>query len=251
MALTVCVEGSPGECEHEHYCTVRGPLAEDQPRDFQRPPGGHPGRPDGSGGVGAAPPGPARQRPAAGPTATPAGSREPERTREGDDDHDRYPDHRTARDPRVQVRFHHRHRAGHLRARAFRRDGAPDLGAQGGARVAARVAPQGVPPLAHDEGADLGERALSADRLSVDRLLRGAEVDEERAEVARRRRPGAPQDLREARHPAPRARRARRRRGRRGLRFGLGRDDLQGRSSTRWESSSAASRRRCASIRSW
>jgi FeS assembly SUF system regulator len=25
VALTVCVEGSPGECEHEHYCTVRGP----------------------------------------------------------------------------------------------------------------------------------------------------------------------------------------------------------------------------------
>jgi FeS assembly SUF system regulator len=25
VALTVCIEGSPGECEHEHYCTVRGP----------------------------------------------------------------------------------------------------------------------------------------------------------------------------------------------------------------------------------
>ena len=25
VALTVCVEGSPGECDREHFCTVRGP----------------------------------------------------------------------------------------------------------------------------------------------------------------------------------------------------------------------------------
>ena len=25
VALTVCIEGSPGECEREHFCTVRGP----------------------------------------------------------------------------------------------------------------------------------------------------------------------------------------------------------------------------------
>jgi len=25
VALTVCIEGSPGECVREHYCTVRGP----------------------------------------------------------------------------------------------------------------------------------------------------------------------------------------------------------------------------------
>lgn len=25
VALTVCIEGSPGECEREHYCTTRGP----------------------------------------------------------------------------------------------------------------------------------------------------------------------------------------------------------------------------------
>jgi FeS assembly SUF system regulator len=24
VALTVCIEGSPGECVHEHYCSVRG-----------------------------------------------------------------------------------------------------------------------------------------------------------------------------------------------------------------------------------
>ena len=25
MALTVCIEGSPGECDREPFCTVRGP----------------------------------------------------------------------------------------------------------------------------------------------------------------------------------------------------------------------------------
>lgn len=25
VALTVCIEGSPGECDREHFCTVRGP----------------------------------------------------------------------------------------------------------------------------------------------------------------------------------------------------------------------------------
>src|SRR6187549_781694 len=24
VALTVCIEGSPGECDREHFCTVRG-----------------------------------------------------------------------------------------------------------------------------------------------------------------------------------------------------------------------------------
>ncbi len=27
VALTVCIEGSPGECVHEHYCSVRGHWA--------------------------------------------------------------------------------------------------------------------------------------------------------------------------------------------------------------------------------
>ena len=39
----------------------------------------------------------------------------------------------------------------------------------------ARVAAEGLPPLAHDEGADLAERPLPADRLPVDRLLLGAQ----------------------------------------------------------------------------
>ena len=43
------------------------------------------------------------------------------------------------------------------------------------AGVAARVAPEGLPPLAHDEGADLAERPLSADRLPGHRLLLGAQ----------------------------------------------------------------------------
>lgn len=25
VALTVCIEGTPGECDREHFCTVRGP----------------------------------------------------------------------------------------------------------------------------------------------------------------------------------------------------------------------------------
>jgi Rrf2 family protein len=25
VALTVCIEGSPGECDREHFCSVRGP----------------------------------------------------------------------------------------------------------------------------------------------------------------------------------------------------------------------------------
>ena len=92
--------------------------------------------------------------------------------------------------------------------------------------MAARVAAQGVPPLAHDEGADLAERPLPADRLPVDRLLLRAEDEEGRPEDARGRRSEAARDLREARHPAARAGEARRRRRRRGLRLGLGRDDL-------------------------
>ncbi len=51
--------------------------------------------------------------------------------------------------------------------------------------MAPRVAAEGLPPLAHDEGADLGERPLPADRLPGDRLLLGA----------RRRRRTAPKSL--------------------------------------------------------
>ena len=42
--------------------------------------------------------------------------------------------------------------------------------------VAARLAAQGVPALAHDEGAELAERPLPADRLPGDRLLLRAQA---------------------------------------------------------------------------
>ena len=65
--------------------------------------------------------------------------------------------------------------------------------------MADRVAAQGVPPLAHDDGADLGERPLPADRLPGDLVLLGAQAEEGRAEEPRRGRPEAARDLREAR----------------------------------------------------
>ncbi len=92
--------------------------------------------------------------------------------------------------------------------------------------MAARVAAQGLPPLAEDERADLGQRPLRPHRLPGDLLLR--RPAEEGPEEPRRGRPRDPQDLREARHPAAGARAARRRRRRRGLRQRLGGDHLQG-----------------------
>ncbi len=67
--------------------------------------------------------------------------------------------------------------------------------------MAARVAPQGLPPLAEDEGADLAQRAVPADRLPGPPLLRRAQA-EDRAQEPRRGRPRAAQDLRAPRHPA-------------------------------------------------
>ena len=52
--------------------------------------------------------------------------------------------------------------------------------------MAARVAPQGLPPLAHDEGADLGERPLPADRLPGRSSTTRRPKAEERAEEPRR-----------------------------------------------------------------
>ena len=50
-----------------------------------------------------------------------------------------------------------------------------DLGQEGRAGVDARVAAQGVPPLADDEGAALAERHVQPDRLPGHQLLLGAE----------------------------------------------------------------------------
>ncbi len=103
-----------------------------------------------------------------------------------------------------------------------------DLGQEGRAGVDAGVAPQGLPPLAHHGGAEVGERPLPADRLPVDRLLRGPQAQGLRAEEPGRGRSGDPGDLREAGHPAPRAGAAGRRGGGRGVRQRLGGHHLQG-----------------------
>ena len=106
-----------------------------------------------------------------------------------------------------------------------RRRRAADLGEEERAGVAARVAPQGVPPVAHDERADLAERQVRPDQLPGHHLLLGAE-EEEGAEQPGRSRSGSARDLRQARHPDPRAEDLRRRRRRRGVRQRVGRDDV-------------------------
>src|SRR5436309_14256582 len=87
--------------------------------------------------------------------------------------------HRRAR---IQRRLRHRHRVGDRPRRTERGRDPPDLGQEGRARVAAGVAPEGVPALADDEGAGVGERAPSAHRLPVDRLLLRAQATEGWAE---------------------------------------------------------------------
>ena len=52
------------------------------------------------------------------------------------------------------------------------------LGQEGRAGVAARVAAQGVPPLAQDDGAALAQRHVPADRLPGHQLLLGAQDQE-------------------------------------------------------------------------
>ena len=132
----------------------------------------------------------------------------------------------------LQVRLLQRHRD-RVRAEGAERGHRPaDLGEERRAGVADRVAAEGLPALAADgPPAGLGDARPAGDRLPGPVLLRPAEEHGGAAEVARRGRPGAARDLREARHPAqgaddPRRRRGRRRRagrgpqggGRRGLR---------------------------------
>ena len=89
------------------------------------------------------------------------------------------------------------------------------------------MAPQGLPPLAHHEGAALGQRQIPADRLQLPRLLLRSE-ERKAAPESRRSRSRAPSHLREARHLAKRAEDARRRRGRCDLRQRLGWHDDEG-----------------------
>ena len=74
----------------------------------------------------------------------------------------------------VPARLRHRHRVRHGAARPGRGRHPADLAQEGRARVHARVAAEGLPPLADDAGAALGARAHRADRLPGDLLLLGA-----------------------------------------------------------------------------
>ncbi len=135
--------------------------------------------------------------------------------------------HSGSRQPRVQVRLRHRHRAGRYPARAQRRHRPADFGEEERAGMAARVAAEGLPHVAHDEGADVGQRQVRADRLSEHHLLLRAQAEADAAEP-RRGRSRDPADVRQARHSARRAEAAVGcRRGRR-VRQRVGGDDVQG-----------------------
>jgi FeS assembly SUF system regulator len=103
----------------------------------------------------------------------------------------------------------------------------PDLGQEERARVAARVPAGSLPPLAHDDRADLAHVKLPADRLPGHHLLLGAQAEEEAASLDE----VDPELLRTYEKlgvPLHEQARARRRGGRRDLRLGVGRDHLQG-----------------------
>ena len=90
------------------------------------------------------------------------------------------------------------------------------------------MAPQGVPPLAHDDRTAVGDGRASTDRLPGHRLLLRTEDGEGRAEESRRGRSGAAADLRETGSAAEGARASRGRSGRCCLRQRVGGDDVQG-----------------------
>ena len=150
-----------------------------------------------------------------------------QRRSQSSDQHDHiHRNHRTARDPRIQVRLRHRRRAA-TRSRTGLNEDVVRLISQ------KKNEPEWLlewrlkayRAVADDEGADLAERQVRPDRLPGHHLLLGAE-EEEGAEQPRRSRSGSARDLRQARHPARRAEAARRRRGRRGVRQRVGRDDV-------------------------
>jgi cysteine desulfurase len=103
----------------------------------------------------------------------------------------------------VQIRLRDRHRIREGPQGAERGHRPLHLGQEERAGMDAGMAAGRLPPLEDDDRADLGARALSADRLSGSVLLRRAE--ERRAEVARRGRSRTAAHLREARHSAARA----------------------------------------------
>src|SRR5205807_5248636 len=80
---------------------------------------------------------------------------------------------RSAGTAALQVRVRHRHRGRCRSTRSERGRHPADLRQEGRAGVDARLAAAGLPQLAEDARAALGERAVWADRLSSDQLLRG------------------------------------------------------------------------------
>src|SRR3954469_15096214 len=87
-------------------------------------------------------------------------------------------------------RLRHRRRVGYVAAGPQRRRRSGDLREEGGAGVDARVAPEGISPLAVDARAALAERQVRAHQLSGNQLLLGAE-EEEVADEPRRSRSGS------------------------------------------------------------
>ena len=153
--------------------------------------------------------------------------------------------------PRLPGGLHHRHRVGHHSARPRRGRRAPDLAAQGRARIHARMAPRR--PIAawlHHEGAAMGatcdtRRSTTRRSPTTRRRSRAATRPKSLDEVD----PEAARDLREARHPAARARA--RWPASRSMRCST-RSRSAPPSASSWPrpaSSSAHSRRRCRTIR--
>ena len=135
--------------------------------------------------------------------------------------------HRRTRHTRIQIRVRHRHRSGRNPERAERRRRSADFRQEERARVAARVAAEGVSHLAEDERADVAQREVRAHRLPGHHLLLRAEAEAE-PEEPRRGRSRNPEDVRQARDSHRRAEAVFGRGGRRGVRQRVGRDDVQG-----------------------
>ena len=126
-----------------------------------------------------------------------------------------------------------------------------DLGQEGRARVAHRVAAGRLPALA-DHGRSRPGRSRTTRRSTTRRIsYYAAPAQKERPKSLDEIDPEIRTHLREARHPDPRAGDPGRRRRRLRVRQRLGRHHLQEEAAASWASSSARSPRRCRSIPSW
>ena len=139
---------------------------------------------------------------------------------------------RAAGQPRVPVRLRHRHRRGDDPEGPLRGDRAADLRQEGRARVAARVAAQGVPALPPaargGDGAELGAGHVPA-RSTTRHPYYSAPKQKMKLESLDEVDPELLQTYEKLGIPLLGAEAARRRRGRRRLRQRLGRHHVQGR----------------------